>query len=261
MMAARRRITEGLTDEEIARLRSQLDEGRRPRVRLSGPQFPAGSSGAVVRIGDPAVEGADYVTVRVKLNGVTDELAFAPPELSVRAPEQPATSAKRAGRAAPRRPAAAASAGPSGSEPAASAPQAPAALPAPDARPVPAAPPARTGEGGTVAQPVAAAPGSQRAASRRRKPAPAPKVSLTISSSEASWSLSASRGAKAILKNTPIPPGVVTAIARLIDQAVLTESVAEINETAIAEARSRAEQLRAELSTLEAVLATHESPN
>lgn len=82
-MPPRRRKPSGLTDEDVARLRSQLGEGRRPRVALSGPQFEAGAAGTVVRIGDPAVDGADFLTVRVKVNGVTDELAFAPTELSL----------------------------------------------------------------------------------------------------------------------------------------------------------------------------------
>ena len=81
-MPPRRRKASGLTEEDVARLRSQLADGRRPRVALSGPQFEAGASGSVVRIGDPATDGADFLTVRVKVNGVTDELAFAPAELS-----------------------------------------------------------------------------------------------------------------------------------------------------------------------------------
>src|ERR1700712_82124 len=94
-MPPRRKKPSGLPEEDVARLRSQLDEGRRPRVALSGPQFEAGASGSVVRIGDPAVDGADFLTVRVKVNGVTDELAFAPAELSIgRASSRPATPAK-----------------------------------------------------------------------------------------------------------------------------------------------------------------------
>ncbi|MEO7286214.1 MAG: hypothetical protein ABI140_04780, partial [Jatrophihabitantaceae bacterium] len=95
---------------------------------------------------------------------------------------------------------------------------------------------------------------------RRRKPAAPPKVSFSVTSSAASWSVTASRGAKGIAKNQPVPPGVVSAIAALLDQPALVEAVAEINETALSEAQARAEQLRAELDQLEAVLATHRSP-
>ncbi|MDQ1738470.1 MAG: hypothetical protein QOE53_122, partial [Pseudonocardiales bacterium] len=82
-MPPRRKKPSGLTEEDVARLRGQLDAGRRPRVALSGPQFETDASGSVVRIGDPAADGADFLTVRVKVNGVTDELAFAPSELSL----------------------------------------------------------------------------------------------------------------------------------------------------------------------------------
>ncbi len=253
-MPPRQRRATGLTDEDVARLRTQLSAGGRPRVRLSGPQFEAGSTGAVVRIGDPAVDGSDYLTVRVKVNGVTDELAFAPAELSLPAAGRTGGPAKAA--AAPRKTAAAGAkpiAAPAKPVAAQAKPVAAQANPV-DARARPAAP----------SKPAAAAGppvGEPSAAGRRRKaPAPPPKVSVTLSSSGASWSVSASRGAKGIVKNVAVPPGVVTAIAELIEQAVLTEAVAEINETALAEAQVRAEQLRAELSRLEAVLATHRSP-
>ena len=55
-------------------------------------------------------------------------------------------------------------------------------------------------------------------------------------------------------------PGVVTAIADLLGQPGLSEAVAEINEAARLQAEQRAEQLRAELSDLEAVLAAHRTP-
>jgi hypothetical protein len=85
-------------------------------------------------------------------------------------------------------------------------------------------------------------------------------VSVTISSTGASWSVSASRGARSIAKGVPVAPGVVTAVAELLDQPALSEAVAEINETARRQAEQRAEQLRAELSDLEAMLATHRAP-
>jgi hypothetical protein len=81
-----------------------------------------------------------------------------------------------------------------------------------------------------------------------------------VASSGASWAVSASRGAKGIVKNVAVQPGVVTALAELLDQPALLDAVAEINETARSEAQARAEQLRAELDRLEAVLATHRSP-
>jgi uncharacterized protein YqcC (DUF446 family) len=52
----------------------------------------------------------------------------------------------------------------------------------------------------------------------------------------------------------------VTAIATLLEQQAITQAVAEVNETALAEARERAAQLRAELAELDALLAAHRSP-
>jgi hypothetical protein len=99
-MATRRSRTRGLTDEDVQRLRDQLGDGRRPRVRVSGPQFDGDTSATVVRIGDPALDGTDYVTVRVKVNGMLDELAFAPAELNV-GRAQPAGRRTRAATKAP----------------------------------------------------------------------------------------------------------------------------------------------------------------
>jgi hypothetical protein len=303
-MPPRRKKAGGLTEDDVTRLRGQLSEGRRPRVALSGPQFEAGATGTVVRIGDPSADGADFLTVRVKVNGVTDELAFAPGELSIGrggASAGGAGSARtgsaggrtRAGqsRAAGQSPAAV-KAGAAVSKPAAVSksaaagptppgPTAPAAghseppTSAADRTPSPAASsPAGAGSASPTAAPAKAAASVAKAAasvakaagaattqaSRRRKAPAAPTVNLTISSTGASWSVSASRGARTIIKNVPVAPGVVTAIAELLAQAGLSEAVAEINETARQQAQQRAEELRAELSDLEAVLATHQAP-
>ncbi|HJP99984.1 MAG TPA: hypothetical protein VJ851_00130 [Jatrophihabitans sp.] len=232
-MATTRRRTGGLTDEDVQRLRDQLADGRRPRVRVSGPQFDGGTSATVVRIGDPAIDGTDYLTVRVKVNGVLDELAFAPAELSV-------GRAQPAGRQ-PRRVSKPAKATRTVQTP---------DVPAPEEPPPAEPPPAERA-------PAKAAP----ATTRRRKSAPVPQVSFTVASSGASWAVSASRGSKGIVRQVAVPPGVVTALVELLDQPALLDAVAEINETARAEAQARAEELRAELSRLEAVLATHRTPS
>jgi hypothetical protein len=186
-MAARRARIVGLTDQDVQQLREQLAGGKRPRVQLSGSQFAAAPSATVIRIGDPTVDGSDYLTVRVKVNGVLDELAFAPAELQL---------------------------------------------------------------------------GNRRAdaARKRRKPTGSPTVAFTVASSGDSWTISANRGAKGIVKNVPVQPGVVTALAELLAQPALLDAVAEINQTALSQAQARADELRAELHRLEAVLATHRSP-
>ncbi|MGI8666319.1 MAG: hypothetical protein ACR2N4_09855 [Jatrophihabitans sp.] len=273
-MATRRSNQQGLNSEDVAALRQQLADGRRPRVTVAGPQFPAGSTGTVSRIGEPDADGADYVTVRVKVNGLTDELAFAPAELS-----RGRTGSRSAPAAAPKPAKRATSTTRSGSPPDPSRPSGPAHSKAARSRPTQSSParssPARSSAAPAVAAPATAvpalasapaapgltiAPPPATAPSRRRKATALAKVSFTVTASGASWSLSATRGAKSVLKNLDLPPGTVTALAELLGQPALIEAVAEINDTALSAAQLRAEQLRAELDALEAVLATHRSP-
>ena len=313
------RSTAGLTEQDIAELRGQLADGKRPRVLLSGPHFPVGAAGTVVRIGSPDTDGGDFLRVRVKVNGMTDELAFSPGELSLRrAGGRTAKAAGRTAKAARRtagtgRPAKAAGRTAATAEPAgrttgtaeatgrpaeatgrttgrtakAASGTGKAAGPAsvagpaggteggPDTAPEAqqAATPATAPRAAGSATPRAAGSATPRlagstvpaprepakAAGRARKAAGI-KVSFTVSSSGASWALTATRGNKNVVRTAQLSPGVVTAVAELLDHPGLSAAVSEINDAALAEARARAEQLRAELEQLEAVLATHRRP-
>jgi hypothetical protein len=210
----------GLTDEQVAKLQDELTAGRAPRVRVEGSQFAAGTTGIVKRVGDPAVDGEDFITVRVKINGVTDELLFGPKELS-RGPRKPAKPPATR-RTATRTPSVATS---------------PSSAPA-------------------TRKPAKKAPA--RVTSRRA--ASGAPVVITISSVDASWTVNAQRGSRSVLKNAAVNPGAVAAIAALLDQPGLDEAVAAVNDTARLEAESRAEQLRAELAQIQAVLDSHRRP-
>jgi hypothetical protein len=254
------RIKAGLTEPEIAELREQLAAGRRPRVQLSGPQFPVAATGTVVRIGSPEIDGPDYLRVRVKVNGMTDELAFEPNELRRRSARK--ATAKAAGRTVrtSSRPAKAAARPAKAARPAAP-DKAAVKVAAQPRKASPNTASAQPEKAAHAAQPVPAEqPAQQAKPVRRRKAGSTPAVSFTVSSSGASWTVGASRGNRALARNIALPPGVVTALAELIGQPALTEAVSEINDAALAEARTRAEQLRAELDQLEAVLATHRRP-
>jgi hypothetical protein len=85
-------------------------------------------------------------------------------------------------------------------------------------------------------------------------------VALTFTSAGASWSVSAHRGARAVVKNAPIPPGVVSAIAELLGLPAVGDAVAAVNDAALHEAEARAAALRAELAALEAELDSHRRP-
>ncbi|MDT4929299.1 MAG: hypothetical protein QOF92_2166 [Pseudonocardiales bacterium] len=230
----------GLSDEQIVQLRDDVAAGRSPRVQVAGSQFGNTAAATVRRVGDPSVDGEDFVTVRVKLNGVTDDLRFAPRELSrgkrgqakspaktlaPRAAKDPAPSPRKR---QPRRPASR---------------QQDAEVPAPTAR--------------RAQVPEISAKQPRKPA--RRAPTSAP-VSIVVSSVDASWTVSAQRGSRSVLKNAAVNPGVVSAIAALLDQPALEDAVAAVNDTARAEAETRAEQLRAELAQIQAVLDSHRRP-
>jgi hypothetical protein len=250
---AAQRDTE-LADEQVVQLRDEVAAGRRPRVRVSGPQFPTGTVGTVLQVGDPSTDGGDFITVRVKIAGVTDELDFSPRELSM----------VGRGRAA-----------------------APAASPA--VKRTPSSPRTRRSEGSPVAPAINASGrlgasrsgvsasrrspsdtpkrGSSGAPARAEAPAGSPRrtallpaVTVTIASAGSSWSVTAHRGARVVVKKTPVSPGVVAAVAALLNQPGVEDAVAAVNDTARGEAEARAEKLRAELAEVEAVLISHRRP-
>ena len=232
----------GLTDEQIVQLRDEVAAGKSPRVRIAGSQFGAG---AVRSVGDSAVDGNDYVTVRVKVNGVTDDLRFAPHELS-RGKSAPA---KRPARklAAP-----------------AQVDAAPATrtVPKPAPRTRRAAPSRRAATSPAAAASAARPPVVVATAPKRnkRKATPGASVTITLKSAGTSWTVSAQRGAKSVAKNVIVNPGVVSAIAGLLQVSSLEDAVAAVNDTARVEAEVRADELRAELAHIQAVLDSHRLP-
>jgi hypothetical protein len=248
-MAARAGV--GLSDADVDRLREQLTTGGKPRVRVSGPQFADQPTGTVLAVGTPETDGDDFVTVRVKAGGVTDELRFSPRELTTvgrgaapaRAAERPGSGNKRATaeKAAPADPT------PGGAK------RASTAKPARSAKSA-----ATPTEGRRAAATAPLAP--KPAGGGRRRGASLPTVSVTLASAGASWSVSAQRGARTVVKNAPVPPGVVSAVAELLGLPAVGEAVAAVNDAALQEAEARAAALRAELSALEAELDSHRRP-
>ena len=85
-------------------------------------------------------------------------------------------------------------------------------------------------------------------------------MTVTIASAGASWSVSAQRGNRAVVKKAPVAPGVVAAIAALLGQPAVDEAVAAVNDGGRLEAEERAAKLRAELAEVEAVLSSHRRP-
>jgi hypothetical protein len=243
----------GLDAAQVDKLRGALASGARPRVQLPASQFGAGTTGTVLRMGDPAVDGDDYVTVQVKVAGVIDELGFAPDELAMptrkrAAKQQPAAPPTPAPAQTP-----AARAGTSAK---------PAPLKAQAVKATPKATPAKTPPAKAPAASAAKAPAASpsRRPSRSGRGSSAPAVTITIASEGASWTLSAQRGPRSLLRKTPVMPGVVAAIAGLFEQPDLERAIADVNDASRAEAEAHAERLRAELAEVEAVLSSHRRP-
>lgn len=245
----------GLTDEQVTQLRNEVIAGKSPRVRISDSRF---DSGTVRSVGDPAVDGDDFVTVRVKVDGVTDDLRFAPRELS----RGRDVTTKRLSKKSPAPPRASAT-------PARRRATAPVthttAEPAPGVRP---AGPRRKAASASAA-PASAAPASATGRSLTtattlkrggRRTTSGASVTITLKSAGTSWTVSVQRGAKSIAKNIDVNPGAVSAIAGLLQVPSLEEAVAAINDAALVEAEARAEELRAELARIQAVLDSHRLP-
>jgi hypothetical protein len=224
-VAARRRI--GLDSDEVSEIRRRLDDGGKPRVTVVAPQFGDVTAATVIRIGDPARDGADFIRVRLKVNGITDELGFAPEELQL--PGRRATAASPAKRRA--------------------------AKPTPTPKPTPTHEP-------TPPRPTPPRPVAFRA--RQARAVAPPTVTITIKSSgsaaDLAWTATVTRGARAVLRGAVIPPGAVGRIAELVGSDPAVAAVEEVNSIALAVAQQRAERLRAELADLDAVLATHHQP-
>ncbi|MEP6559675.1 MAG: hypothetical protein ABJD68_01180 [Nakamurella sp.] len=91
---------------DIEGVRRKLAEGRIVRVGISkSAQFPDGATGRVRHVGDPAVDGEEFVQVELSLNGTRDILPFTPADLTPVTRGRPAGSASTAASAGAGKPA------------------------------------------------------------------------------------------------------------------------------------------------------------
>lgn len=68
---------------DVQDLRSRLDQGKIVRVALAhSAQFPEGTVGRVRSLGDPDVDGDEFIHVELSVNGTKDVLPFAPGDLT-----------------------------------------------------------------------------------------------------------------------------------------------------------------------------------
>jgi len=231
---------------DVEDLRSRLDQAKIVRVAIApSAQFPQGSVGRVRRIGDPEIEGEEYIHVELTVGGTKDLLPFAPADLRT-----------------PSRAAAAPAPGPTAVAP----PTAPESGPRPppseplqitDTRTVgaPGVP-----DGSPVDAPPRPRPTRPRATTRRRGPA----VSISIGTTDnepPQWRIEARVGSKVVLRNSSVPPARVWELVGMLGDQTLTRAVGGVLDEQRHAAQSRADALAAELAKVQAELAELPEPD
>jgi hypothetical protein len=82
---------------DVEAVRRKLAEGKIVRVGISrSAQFPEGGTGRVRQVGNPEIDGEEYVQVELSLNGTRDILPFTPADLTpasrAKPPAEPAVA-------------------------------------------------------------------------------------------------------------------------------------------------------------------------
>jgi hypothetical protein len=256
---------------DVQAVRRKLAEGKIVRVGISrSAQFPDGGTGRVRRVGDPTVDGEEYIQVELTLNGTKDTLPFTPADLTPATRTAPAAApsptrgssartaaAPRAREPQPRRSASGVAvqetnslfgdAGPT------SPPTGPpeivvtASNPSP-VPPTPAAPPAAPP---APAARVAAKPKGARAAKRP------PAVAITIATTDTDppqWRIEARVGVRVVLRSGSVSPARVWDLVGMLEDETLTRALGTILDDQRKAAMARADQLTAELAQVRAEL-------
>ncbi len=252
---------------DVEDLKSRLDQGKIVRVAIAnGAQFPAGATGRVRSVGDPAVDGDEFIHVEVSVNGTKDLLPFAPADLTV--PTRVATDrngsangATEAARAAGPAP----DAGPPG-EPliarmnGSTTPAAGAGAAAAVDRVFFDPPAAPSGERPAAEPPSRPkVPRAARPAAKRKGPA----VAISIGTTDADppqWRLEARVGAKVVVRNGSVPPARVWELVGRLGDEALSRAVGTVLDEQRQAAQARADALAAELAAVRAELADLPQP-
>ncbi len=228
-------------------LRADLARGKIVRVGIApSDQFPDGVTGRVRRIGDPAIDGDEFLYVEVLLGGAKDVLPFAPKDL-IGAPSRRKTAAPKP---EPEPELLQLKKSPTTGRPTARSLRSAPAAPAKDA-PDEAAPTApATGR----RAPTAPATGRRASAAGKGKRAP---VAITISTDgdeSAAWRIEARVGTRVAVRPTVVPPSRVWEIVQSLGEPKLTLLVQTLLEDHRRSTQARADALAAQLSMLQAEL-------
>jgi hypothetical protein len=261
------RAKAGLSPMDLESLRAAVEAGRKPKVTFTASAGQiAGRTGQVTRLEDPTAS-EEWVVVRFG----KDELPFAPSDLEIPPKPVPAKAVQRAKVIEP----------PQWSPAAPSTPERPRADPAGSAD---GGAPARgaassgaasgggaaaassgttssgttssgTASSGTAAKPAADAAGPAARPGRKSAPKRPAELTVTLNHEDGNWTVQAQRGAKVLVKPTPVRASDALKMVGLLDAPAVHAVVEEIVEAARAEAEQQAERLRRELAEVEAALA------
>jgi len=251
---------------DIEAVRRKLDEGKIVRVGISkSAQFPDGGTGRVRRVGDPSVDGDEYVQVELSLNGTRDVLPFTPGDLT------PATRAKVA--AVPRDPSTAVTvtSHPHRVTSASSTAVHRASASASAASGQPVSGPPIASEASEHTSGDSSATESARPRANERPPAgpsaargkgsrsgkKSPPVAITIATTDTEppqWKIEARVGSRVVLRSGSVAPARVWELVRQLDEETLTSTVGGILDEQRRSAQARADALAAELAQVRAEL-------
>jgi hypothetical protein len=264
---------------DVEAVRRKLADGKIVRVGISrSAQFPDGGTGRVRRVGDPAVDGEEFIQVELTLNGTKDTLPFTPSDLtpatrstssppalsprpaSARAPSTKTATPPRARESQPRRPASVPAVqqtdslfGDTGpTQPPTRSPEivvtSSATPPTPPGPVTAATPPA------APTAPAARAANKPKAARGAKRP---PSVAITIATTDTDppqWRIEAKVGVRVVLRSGSVSPARVWELVGMLDDQTLTRAVGTILDDQRKAALARADQLTAELAQVRAEL-------
>lgn len=254
------------TPPDVDALRASLGQGKIVRVGIApSDQFPDGVTGRVRRIGNPAVDGDEYLFVEVPVGGTKDVLPFAAKDLTNVPARKPVALVPTSVRTPHV--------------------QVPRALVSPPIPPrLVVAPPAHaatsiqvpSGQSATPSLPTTSfadpsgAPLQSVQPTGRAVPKNAPSggrgkrapVTITISTAgddSAAWRIEARIGVKVAVRPMVIPPSRVWDIVQSLGEPKLTEVVQTLLDDHRRSTQARADALAAELSSLQAELSSFPS--
>ncbi|RIJ77108.1 hypothetical protein D1871_09125 [Nakamurella silvestris] len=243
-MPPRRKRLEPAIDVDA--LRAAFTAGKVVRIGIAqSSQFPEGGVGRVRAVGDPAVDGEEYIQVEVNVGGGKDTVPFSPADLV------PVQRGKLAA-VPPPAPEPVVVPAPVPDGPSWANPERLVTATKPAAAPKPKAPV----DGGAAATPAPPAKPARAENSRARgKRAP---VTITISTNgedNLGWQVHAQQGSRTVVKATAVAPVKAWELVSGLGNADLTEFVAGILAEHRANTEAKAARLAEELAAIQAELA------